>query len=55
VLDPETQEVLPRRFTGVWLPAITPFTQGEIDHPAYARLIDHYVTSRSSTASGARA
>ena len=31
------------RFTGVWLPAITPFTDGEIDFPAYARLLDHYV------------
>jgi 4-hydroxy-tetrahydrodipicolinate synthase len=31
------------RFSGVWLPAITPFIQGEIDFPAYERLIDHYV------------
>ena len=31
------------RFSGVWLPAITPFTDGEIDYPAYERLIDHYV------------
>ena len=31
------------RFSGVWLPAITPFTQGEIDFPAYERLIDHYL------------
>ncbi len=31
------------RFSGVWLPAITPFTGGEIDYPAYERLIDHYV------------
>ncbi|HYB70519.1 MAG TPA: 4-hydroxy-tetrahydrodipicolinate synthase [Candidatus Bathyarchaeia archaeon] len=31
------------RFGGVWLPAITPFTHGEIDYPAYDRLIEHYV------------
>jgi 4-hydroxy-tetrahydrodipicolinate synthase len=31
------------RFSGVWLPAITPFIGGEIDYPAYERLIDHYV------------
>ena len=31
------------RFSGVWLPAITPFTDGEIDYLAYERLIDHYV------------
>jgi 4-hydroxy-tetrahydrodipicolinate synthase len=31
------------RFSGVWLPVITPFTNGEIDHAGYARLVDHYV------------
>src|SRR6266436_6491421 len=43
VLDSKIQEVPPMRFSGVWLPAITPFTGGEIDYPAYERLIDHYV------------
>jgi dihydrodipicolinate synthase/N-acetylneuraminate lyase len=27
------------RSSGVWLPAITPFTDGEIDYLAYERLI----------------
>ena len=31
------------RFSGVWLPAITPFANGEIDFEAYERLVDHYV------------
>jgi hypothetical protein len=31
------------RFSGVWLPAITPFEDGEIDCPSYERLVDHYV------------
>ena len=31
------------RFSGVWLPAITPFEDGEIDYPSYERLVDHYV------------
>ena len=31
------------RFSGVWLPAITPFANGEIDFPGYERLLDHYV------------
>ena len=31
------------RFSGVWLPVITPFKDGEIDYAAYARLVDHYV------------
>ena len=31
------------RFSGVWLPVITPFKNGEIDHAGYARLVDHYV------------
>jgi 4-hydroxy-tetrahydrodipicolinate synthase len=33
------------RFSGVWLPVITPFSQGEIDYPVYDRLVDHYVKS----------
>ena len=31
------------RFSGVWLPIVTPFAEGEIDHASYERLIDHYV------------
>ena len=31
------------RFSGVRLPAITPFAHGEIDYRAYERLVDHYV------------
>jgi 4-hydroxy-tetrahydrodipicolinate synthase len=31
------------RFSGVWLPAITPFANGEIDYEAYDHLVDHYV------------
>ena len=31
------------RFSGVWLPAITPFEDGEIDYASYERLVDHYV------------
>jgi len=31
------------RFSGVWLPIVTPFAGGEIDHTSYERLIDHYV------------
>ena len=31
------------RFSGVWLPVITPFKDGEIDYAGYARLVDHYV------------
>ena len=29
------------KFSGVWLPVITPFTAGEIDYPGYERLVDH--------------
>ena len=29
------------RFSGVWLPAITPFEDGEIDYASYERLVDH--------------
>ena len=31
-----------RRFSGVWLPIVTPFVDGEIDYPGYERLVDHY-------------
>jgi 4-hydroxy-tetrahydrodipicolinate synthase len=31
------------RFSGVWLPIITPFKSGEIDYAGYERLVDHYV------------
>ena len=32
-----------RRFSGVWLPIVTPFVDGEIDWSGYERLVDHYV------------
>lgn len=32
-----------RGFSGVWLPIITPFVDGEIDHASYAGLIEHYL------------
>lgn len=31
------------RWSGVWLPVITPFKEGEIDYAGYERLVDHYV------------
>jgi 4-hydroxy-tetrahydrodipicolinate synthase len=31
------------RFSGVWLPVITPFKDGEIDYAGYTRLVEHYV------------
>ena len=31
------------RFSGVWLPVITPFKDGEVDHASYERLVDRYV------------
>jgi len=31
------------RSSGVWLPIITPFKDGEIDYAGYERLVDHYV------------
>ena len=31
------------RFSGVWLPIITPFKDGLVDHAGYERLLDHYV------------
>ncbi|WP_203234317.1 4-hydroxy-tetrahydrodipicolinate synthase [Burkholderia mayonis] len=34
------------RFEGIWLPIITPFHDGEIDHPALARLARHYAAER---------
>ena len=30
-------------FSGVWLPIITPFVNGEIDYAGYERLVEHYV------------
>jgi 4-hydroxy-tetrahydrodipicolinate synthase len=34
-----------RRFSGVWLPIVTPFVDGEIDYPGYERLVEHYVAA----------
>ena len=31
------------RFSGVWLPIVTPFVEGEVDYPSYERLVDHYI------------
>ena len=31
------------RFSGVWLPIVTPFVDGEVDETGYERLVDHYV------------
>jgi 4-hydroxy-tetrahydrodipicolinate synthase len=31
------------KFSGVWLPLITPFREGEIDYTGYERLVDRYV------------
>jgi 4-hydroxy-tetrahydrodipicolinate synthase len=31
------------RLSGVWLPIITPFKDGEVDYAGYERLVDHYV------------
>jgi len=31
------------RFSGVWLPVITPFKDGEIDYAGYQRLVEYYV------------
>jgi 4-hydroxy-tetrahydrodipicolinate synthase len=33
------------RFSGVWLPIVTPFHEGAIDRASYARLVDHYVSA----------
>ena len=32
-----------RRFSGVWLPIVTPFVDGEIDYSGYERLVDHFI------------
>jgi len=32
------------KISGVWLPLITPFLNGEIDFQSYAALIDHYIS-----------
>jgi 4-hydroxy-tetrahydrodipicolinate synthase len=32
-------------FSGVWLPIITPFVDGEVDYPSYDRLVDRYTRS----------
>ena len=29
-------------FSGLWIPLITPFRQGAVDHPALVRLVQHY-------------
>jgi 4-hydroxy-tetrahydrodipicolinate synthase len=29
--------------SGIWLPAITPFADGEIDFVSYERLLEHYL------------
>jgi 4-hydroxy-tetrahydrodipicolinate synthase len=31
------------RLSGVWLPIITPFKDGEVDYAGYERLLEHYV------------
>lgn len=31
------------RFEGIWLPIITPFSNGQIDFVSYRKLIDHYI------------
>jgi 4-hydroxy-tetrahydrodipicolinate synthase len=36
------------RFSGVWLPIVTPVVDGEIDYAGYERLVDHYVPARVS-------
>ncbi|MGM2885469.1 dihydrodipicolinate synthase family protein, partial [Bacillus cereus group sp. BC64] len=33
------------RFEGIWLPIITPFHHGEVDHAALARLARHYAAT----------
>ena len=29
-------------FSGLWIPLVTPFRNGEVDHPALAKLVQHY-------------
>jgi 4-hydroxy-tetrahydrodipicolinate synthase len=33
------------QFSGVWLPIITPFVDGEVDFASYEKLVDHYVST----------
>ena len=35
----------PSDFAGLWLPLITPFREGAVDHPALTRLVRHYGTT----------
>jgi 4-hydroxy-tetrahydrodipicolinate synthase len=35
--------MLPTDFSGVWLPLITPFTDGALDLTSYTRLVNHYI------------
>jgi 4-hydroxy-tetrahydrodipicolinate synthase len=36
------------KLSGVWLPIVTPFLDGEIDYESYERLINHYVDKKIS-------
>ncbi|HVR64561.1 MAG TPA: 4-hydroxy-tetrahydrodipicolinate synthase [Polyangia bacterium] len=38
-----SREKSPKRFSGVWLPIVTPFLDGEIDYVSYERLVEHYI------------
>src|SRR3981189_3572952 len=31
------------KISGLWLPLVTPFKDGDVDFPSYERLIDHYL------------
>ena len=35
-------------FSGIWIPLVTPFRQGRVDHDALRRLVRHYVAARVS-------
>jgi len=35
-------------FSGIWIPLVTPFRQGRVDHEALRRLVRHYVAARVS-------
>ncbi len=37
-----TSTTLSADFSGLWLPLITPFHNGAVDHPALTRLVQHY-------------
>lgn len=37
-----TSPTLSADFSGLWLPLITPFHNGAVDHPALTRLVQHY-------------